>query len=88
MKKNDEQYYVGENMADKDIIEGLPNKSLEEIIKEVADEENLTPEEVAQIVKDFQLGVKVSKKATKPKKDKVKDKKKKKIAKKSRKQNR
>lgn len=88
MQKNDEKYYVGENMADKEIIEGLPNKSLEEIIQEVAEEENLTAEEVAQIVKDFKFGVKVEKKATKPKKDKTKAKKKKKIANKSRKQNR
>lgn len=71
-----------------DIIEGVPNKSLEEIINEVAEEQGLTPEEVAQIVKDFQFGVKVAKGKGKSKANKAKDKAKKKQVKKSRKQNR
>lgn len=72
----------------KEILEGLPDKSLQEIISEVAEEQGLSFEEVQQIVDEFKFGVKVTKGKGKSKSNKAKDKAKKKLVKKSRKQNR
>lgn len=74
-----------------DVIEGVEEKSIEEIIREVAEEEGMTVEEVAEAVErlsKINFGVKSKKRHTKPKVDKAKQKTKKKIAKKSRKKNR
>lgn len=80
-----------EAFTEEDIIDGVPEKSIEEIIREVAEEEGMTEEEVAEAVEklsnlNFSLAKK--KRHTKTKVDKVKSKKKKKQAKKSRKKNR
>lgn len=74
-------------MKDEDVIEGMEERSLEDIIKEVAEEENLTEEEVRQMIEKFQkTKFSVAKSATKPKK--VKNKNAIKQAKKSKKKNR
>lgn len=78
-----------EMMTEDDVIEGMEERSLEEIINEVAEEENLTPEEVAQMIEDFRntkIQVAKKKRYTKPKK--VKNKNKIKQAKQSKKRNR
>lgn len=76
------------DMKTEDVIEGMgEEKSLDQIIKEVAEEEGLTEEEVIEMVKklgDFKF--RVAPKATKKKK--VKNKNKEKMAKKSKKKNR
>jgi hypothetical protein len=74
-----------------DVITEVPEKSIEEIIREVAEEEGLTEEEVAEAVEklanmNFQVAGK--KRDTKQKRDKSKEKAKKKQAKKSKRRNR
>ena len=95
---NDDKYYVGESMAsltegltNEDIIEGMEEKSIEEIIREVAEEEGMSEKEVEEAIhklSKFNFNVKEKKRLTKPKRDKAKEKAKKKIANKSRKRNR
>ena len=93
---NDDKYYVGESMArltegltNEDVIEGMEEKSLEEIIREVAEEEGMSEKEVEEAIhKLSKFNLKEKKRLTKPKRDKAKEKAKKKIANKSRKRNR
>lgn len=80
-----------EMMKEEDVIEGMEERSIEEIIQEVADEEGLSVEEVREMVKEFQnkkFQVAKKKRMTKKKRDKSKEKAKKKQAKKSSKKNR
>lgn len=81
-----------QSIIDKEeVIEGVEEKPLEEIIREVAEEEGLSEEEVAQAVEklmNMNIGVKNKKRHTKAKRDSVKVKKAKKQAKKSKKRNR
>jgi hypothetical protein len=77
--------------SDEDVIDGLPEKSIEEIIREVAEEEGMTEEEVAEAIEElsnFQVGLEKKKRFTKAKVNKAKAKAKKKQAKKSKKRNR
>ncbi|MFQ3543444.1 hypothetical protein Q7A53_05110 [Halobacillus rhizosphaerae] len=71
-------------------MEDVEEKSLEEIIREVAEEENMSEEEVRDAIANFNKFSKASKKfkQPKPKNQKEKAKKRSKIAKKSRKKNR
>lgn len=77
-----------EMMTEEDAIEGMEERSLEDIINEVAEEENLSADEVRQMIEEFRkTEFKVEKKKrSKPKK--VKNKNALKQAKKSKKQNR
>lgn len=81
-----------QSIIDKEeVIEGVEEKPLEEIIREVAEEEGLSEEEVAQAVEklmNMNIGVKNKKRHTKAKRNNVKVKKAKKQAKKSKKRNR
>jgi 3-deoxy-D-manno-octulosonic-acid transferase len=77
--------------TEEDIIEGVPAKSIEEIIREVAEEEGMTEEEVAEAIEKLSnLNFSLAKKQrhTKAKRNKAKEKAKKKQAKKSKKRNR
>jgi hypothetical protein len=77
--------------TEEDVIEGVPEKSVEEIIREVAVEEGMTEEEVAKAVEamaNMSFNVAKKKRHTKAKLDKAKSKVKKKQAKKSKKRNR
>lgn len=65
----------------------LPKKSLEEIVREVSEEEKLSEEEIRQIIDAFKSVEKVGK-PKKKKKDKDKAKTKRKISKKSKRRNR
>lgn len=89
-KESDELLSDVSKMTEDDVIEGVPAKSIEDIINEVAEEENLSPEEVRKMVAKFQKELKLENKrkksATKPKR--VKNKNKIQQAKKSKKQNR
>lgn len=77
--------------TEEDVIEGMPNKPIEEIIREVAEEEGLSIEEVEEAVEklaNLQISLEAKKRHTKAKRDRVKEKKKKKQAKKAKKRNR
>lgn len=79
-----------EMMTEEDVIEGMEEKSIEEVIREVAEEEGLTEEEVKEMVERFQrmsFGVK-KKQRNKPKRNHAKVKANKKQAKKSKRRNR
>lgn len=67
---------------------GLNEKSLREIVEEVAEEEGLTVEQVEEIMNSFTLRRETKNKATKPKRDKDKIKNKRKNAKASKRRNR
>lgn len=84
MMKNDDIEY----QADKEETLDVPEKSLEEIVREVSEEENLSEEEIRQIIDAFNSvgNVDVPKKRKKKDKDKVKAKRK--ISKKSKRRNR
>lgn len=74
-----------------DIISDMPDKSIEEIIREVAEEEGMTEEEVAEAVEklaNLNFQVETKNRDTKVKRNKNKEKNKKKQAKKSKRRNR
>ena len=87
---NQDKLWEEKAMTENYVIEGMQERSLDEIIEEVANEENLTPEEVREMVMQFQKDIRIknkrNKNATKP--VRVKNKNKIKQAKKSKKQNR
>ena len=89
--KNEIQEQLNKAFTDEDVIKEVPEKSIEEIIREVAEEEGMTKEEVAQAIEklsNMNFSLEAKKRHTKAKRDKVKEKKKKKQAKKSKKRNR
>lgn len=75
-------------MTEEDVIKGMDERSVEDIINEVAEEENLTPEEVRQMVLNYQKTKFQVEKKKRSKPKKVKNKNAIKQAKKSKKQNR
>lgn len=77
-------------LTEEDVIDGMEEKSMEEIIREVAEEEGMSEEEVAEAIEKLsQFNVSLEKKKrNKPKRDKSKEKQKKKQVKQSRKRNR
>lgn len=66
----------------------VPEKSLEEIVREVAEEEKLSEEEIIQIIDAFKSAEKIGNPHKKKKKNKDKIKSKRKISKKSKRRNR
>ncbi|MCR4362025.1 hypothetical protein JDW21_19385 [Bacillus subtilis] len=82
---------IEEIIGNEELIEGVPNKSIEDIIREVAQEEGMTEDEVRETLQELgnlHASIKKSKNHTKAKRNKAKEKAKKKQAKKSKKRNR
>lgn len=84
MMKNDDIKY----QVDKEETLDVPEKSLEEIVREVSEEEKLSEEEILQIIDAFKSAEKIGNPHKKKKKNKDKIKAKRKISKKSKRRNR
>ena len=80
---NDIKKYINKG----DIIDDVPEKSIEEIVEEVAKEEGMSEEEMLQALSELKKAL-LPNRATKPKKDKSKVKAKRKASRKSKQKNR
>lgn len=89
---NDLYKDINKLLSDEEVIDEVPNKSIDEIVYEVANEERMTPEEVNQALQEVFAKVKSIKtpsiSKTNPKRNKKKEKARKKMSKKSKKKNR